>query len=83
MARPKGIVPPRGPGVPVRFNEIERRYVDSANDKRYRELQRSQGAAQAPLAGFLRSGAFLLAEQILGQTLEEFEAKERRRTGDK
>jgi hypothetical protein len=76
MARPKGVNPPRGPGVPVRLNEIERRYLDAAKDKRWRESLRSQGATTAKLADFFRSGAFALAEKVLGCSLEEFEAKE-------
>lgn len=83
MARPKGSSPPRGAGVPVRFNDLERRYIDTANEKRYRELLRVHGGAQASLAGFLRAGAFLLAQEVLGQSLEEFEAKEKRRSGEK
>jgi hypothetical protein len=83
MARPKGTSPPRGPGVPVRFTATERRYIEAARDKEYRDDLRDQGVSELALAAFLRAGAFERAARILGLTLADFEAKEKRSAGHK
>jgi hypothetical protein len=77
MARPKSTTPIRMPGVPVRFTPIERRYVESAKDKEYRDGLRGQGMAEMPVSAFLRAGAFERAQRLLGITLAEFEQRER------
>jgi hypothetical protein len=71
------------PGVPVRLTEIERRYFDAGNDQEYREVLRGLGVAAPPLSAYLRAGALERTERILGLSLADFEAKERRRAGEK
>jgi hypothetical protein len=79
MVRPKGTAPVRNAGTPIRLTEAERRYVDAAMDREFKETLRAQGVSRPVLATFLRAAAFDRAERILGASLEEFEQKQRRR----
>jgi hypothetical protein len=72
MARPKGEEPPRNSGLPVRFSETERDYIEAAKDADYRKNQQEQGLPVPATASFVRAGAFERARRILGMTLEEF-----------
>jgi hypothetical protein len=83
MARPKSAGPTRTSPIPVRYLPAERRYVEAARDKEFSERLRPLGISEYGLSEFVRAASFERAERVLGLTLEEFEAKERRRSPDK
>ena len=83
MARPKSTSPTRDKPIPIRYLPIEKRFVEAARDKELNETLRPMGISQYGLSEFVRAAAFERSQRVLGMTLEEFQATERRRTSEK
>jgi hypothetical protein len=79
MARPPSTGPTRTAAVPVRYLPTERRFVDAAREKEYRQTLRALGVGEYSLSEFIRAASMERAERILGMNFEEFEAKDRRK----
>lgn len=65
----------------VRMRGVEKRYLETAAKRKTADISRDTPGATVGLGPLLRGGGLRWAEQILGLTLEEFEAQEKRGKG--